>query len=134
MNKEWKDISQDNGTLGNILNSIKYHFMDTMSGAYHATRDLTHARLEKSNAEIGRLAKVLNEFDDATDKELYQYLTQTGGQNISPKVKEVGDMIRHTIDSIGDELVTRGLLEFKYTMCVGSSYCLKYLCYVQLWI
>ncbi len=120
-NKDWSDILQHNTTAQNIKNSLKSYFTDTFSGKYHDARDLTHVEVSKTEEGIGRLAKVLDTLDEAMDKGLYQYLTKTGGDNITPQVKELGDMIRKTIDDIGAELVRRGDLDEKgYKEWVGA--------------
>ncbi|RLA72230.1 MAG: hypothetical protein DRG30_07595 [Epsilonproteobacteria bacterium] len=83
-NKDWSDILQHNTTAQNIKNSLKSYFTDTFSGKYHDARDLTHVEVSKTEEGIGRLAKVLDTLDEAMDKGLYQYLTKTGGDNITP--------------------------------------------------
>jgi len=109
--KDWQDLSKKD-SLGSSLNTIrKEFFSDTFSAKYHESRDLVHTNTNKSNEEIGRLAKVLDTFDDATDKKFYQYLTKTGGDNLPKDVKDMADSIRDTIDNLGAELVARGDLD-----------------------
>jgi len=110
--KDWRSISQDGGTLQNVKNTFKELFTDTMSGKYHEARDQVHANMQQKSVEIERLAKVLDDLDEATDKELYRYLT--GEENNLPEhVKSIADNMRKTVDDLGAELVRHGVLDEK---------------------
>ncbi|MGE4510093.1 MAG: hypothetical protein AB7D43_03220 [Sulfurimonadaceae bacterium] len=110
--KDWRSISQDGGTLQNVKNTFKELFTDTMSGKYHEARDQVHANMQQKSVKIERLAKVLDDLDEATDKELYRYLTGEAN-NLPEHVKSIADNMRKTVDDLGAELVRHGVLDEK---------------------
>lgn len=120
-NKEFKDISQDGDGFSNMRSLFREYFTDSFSGAYHRARDLTHTNMQAKDSSISRLAKVLDGLDDATNRDLYRYLTKTGGENLTGDVRELADTLRANIDALGARAVDAGVLSEKaYKEWVGE--------------
>lgn len=120
-NKEFKDISQNGDAFANMRSLFREYFTDSFSGAYHRARDLTHTNMQAKDSSISRLAKVLDGLDDATNRDIYRYLTKTGGENLTGDVRELADTLRANIDALGARAVDAGVLSEKaYKEWVGE--------------
>jgi len=110
--KDWTDLSKTDDGVKNFGKLMKQLFTDTMSATYHTAREGLHVQKNKSDAQIGRVAKVLSTIDKDTRVLLHQYMTkQNDGATLPPKVKAMGDMVRKTIDDMSNELVRAGQLD-----------------------
>ena len=100
---------------GDVANSFKRNFTDTLSKEYHDIREKVTAKTNGDTIKLERLHNALNEFNEVDRKAIHEFVAGVN-KNIDKNLLPLATKMKDDIHALSKSLVDRGVLgeaEFK---------------------